>query len=56
MARYGEPILNRHYNALPIDPAANRGFGLHTISTHEHNGHSPAESDGFTRCSSFFLG
>jgi len=48
MARYGEPILNRHYDALPIDPAANRGFGLHTISTHEHNGHSPAESDGFT--------
>ena len=38
----------RHYNALPIDPAANRGFGLHTITTHEHNGHSPAESDGYT--------
>jgi FtsP/CotA-like multicopper oxidase with cupredoxin domain len=48
MARYGEPILMRHYNALPIDPAANRGFGLHTITTHEHNGHSGAESDGFT--------
>ncbi|GAB3647118.1 hypothetical protein GCM10028813_08900 [Ramlibacter alkalitolerans] len=47
MARYGQPILMRHYNALPIDPAANRGFGLHTISTHEHNGHNPAESDGF---------
>ncbi len=48
MARHGQPILMRHYNALPIDPAANRGFGLHTITTHEHNGHSPAESDGFT--------
>ena len=47
MVRYGQPLLMRHYNALPIDPAANRGFGLHTISTHEHNGHSPAESDGF---------
>jgi FtsP/CotA-like multicopper oxidase with cupredoxin domain len=47
MARYGETILFRHYNMLPIDPAANRGFGLHTISTHEHNGHNPAESDGF---------
>jgi FtsP/CotA-like multicopper oxidase with cupredoxin domain len=47
MARHGQPILMRHYNALPIDPAANRGFGLHTISTHEHNGHSPAESDGY---------
>lgn len=46
-ARYGQPLLMRHYNALPIDPQANRGFGLHTISTHEHNGHSPAESDGF---------
>jgi cytochrome c peroxidase/FtsP/CotA-like multicopper oxidase with cupredoxin domain len=47
MGRHGQPILMRHYNALPIDPAANRGFGLHTISTHEHNGHNPAESDGF---------
>ncbi len=46
--RYGEPLVMRHYNALPIDPAANRGFGLHTISTHEHNGHTPAESDGYT--------
>ncbi|MFQ5463103.1 MAG: multicopper oxidase domain-containing protein [Phycisphaerae bacterium] len=47
-ARYGETILLRNYNALPIDPAANMGFGIHTISTHEHNGHSPAESDGYT--------
>ncbi|HEX6883789.1 MAG TPA: multicopper oxidase domain-containing protein [Planctomycetota bacterium] len=47
MARYGDPILFRHYNGLPIDPSANRGFGLHTITTHEHNGHNPAESDGF---------
>ena len=46
MARYGQPLLMRHYNALPIDPGANRGFGLHTITTHEHNGHNPAESDG----------
>jgi FtsP/CotA-like multicopper oxidase with cupredoxin domain len=48
MVRYGQGVLMRHYNALPIDVAANRGFGLHTISTHEHNGHSPAESDGYT--------
>ena len=47
MARYGEPILFRHHNALPIDVAANNGFGTHTITTHEHNGHNPAESDGF---------
>ena len=45
--RVGESILMRHYNALPIDVTANRGFGMHTTSTHEHNGHSPAESDGF---------
>lgn len=47
MVRYGQPVLMRHYNALPIDPAANSGFGLHTLTTHEHNGHNPAESDGF---------
>ncbi|MED5261473.1 MAG: multicopper oxidase domain-containing protein [Myxococcota bacterium] len=55
MARYGEPLLLRHYNGLPIDPAANRGFGSHTISTHEHNGHNPAESDGYTQAF-FFSG
>ncbi len=48
MVRYGQPLLMRHYNALPIAPSANHGFGIHTISTHEHNGHSPAESDGYT--------
>lgn len=53
MARYGEPILFRHFNALPISPAANNGFGAHTISTHEHNGHNPAESDGYTAAFSF---
>ncbi len=47
-ATYGQAILLRHYNALPIDPEANFGFGEHTISTHEHNGHNPAESDGYT--------
>lgn len=47
MARYGNPVLFRHFNMLPIDEAANNGFGSHTITTHEHNGHNPAESDGF---------
>ena len=47
MARVGEPILFRHYNMLPIDVAANSGFGRNTLTTHEHNGHNPAESDGF---------
>ncbi len=52
-ARYGQAVLFRHYNALPIDPSANMGFGTHTISTHEHNGHNPAESDGYTHAFSF---
>jgi len=48
MARYGESILFRHYNALPLNETANHGFGSTQISTHEHNGHTPAESDGYT--------
>ena len=54
-ARYGQPVLMRHYDALPIDPTANAGFGEHTITTHEHNGHNPGESDGFAG-SYFFPG
>ncbi len=46
--RYGEPILFRHHNKLPADVTQNAGFGRHTISTHEHNGHHGAENDGFT--------
>src|SRR5882762_5920520 len=48
LARYAEPILFRHHNGLPFDVAQNGGFGRHTISTHEHNGHHGAENDGFT--------
>jgi len=48
VARYGEPILFRHHNALPFDARDNGGFGRYTISTHEHNGHHGAENDGFT--------
>jgi FtsP/CotA-like multicopper oxidase with cupredoxin domain len=48
IGRYGEPILFRHHNQLPADRTANNGFGRHTISTHEHNGHHGAENDGFT--------
>jgi FtsP/CotA-like multicopper oxidase with cupredoxin domain len=46
--RYGEPILFRHHNRLNPDRTKNGGFGMHTISTHEHNGHHGAENDGFT--------
>jgi FtsP/CotA-like multicopper oxidase with cupredoxin domain len=48
LGRYGEPILFRHHNRLPPDVAQNEGFGRHTITTHEHNGHHGAENDGFT--------
>ena len=48
LAKYGEPILFRHHNKLPADRSYNGGFGVHTISTHEHNGHHGAENDGFT--------
>ncbi|HVD92367.1 MAG TPA: multicopper oxidase domain-containing protein [Vicinamibacterales bacterium] len=47
-ARYGEPVLFRHHNGLSPDVTQNGGFGRHTISTHEHNGHHGAENDGFT--------
>jgi FtsP/CotA-like multicopper oxidase with cupredoxin domain len=47
-ARYGEPLLFRHHNGLPADVTRNGGFGRHTITTHEHNGHHGAENDGFT--------
>jgi len=48
MVRYGEPLLFRHRNNLPFDVTQNGGFGRHTISIHEHNGHHGAENDGFT--------
>jgi FtsP/CotA-like multicopper oxidase with cupredoxin domain len=48
IGRYAEPILFREHNKLPADKNQNGGFGLHSISTHEHNGHHGAENDGFT--------
>ncbi|MDB5641000.1 MAG: copper oxidase [Hyphomicrobiales bacterium] len=45
-ARYGEPLLTRIYNDLPVDRKANGGFGRNEISTHFHNAHNGAESDG----------
>ena len=52
VARYGEPILIRNYNDLP---ANNGGFGIQSVSTHLHNGHTPSESDGFP-CDFFSVG
>ena len=45
-ARYGEPIVTRIYNNLPVDRADNGGFGRNEIQTHFHNAHNGAESDG----------
>jgi len=51
--RYAEPLVFRNHNALPIKFESNRGFGNHFITTHEHNGHVGAESDGYAEA--FFL-
>src|SRR2546425_2449514 len=48
VGRYGEGIIFRHSNKLPFDIRQNRGFGIHTLSTHAHNQHHGAENDGFT--------
>lgn len=42
-ARYGEPVVHRIHNALPVD---NGGFGINETTTHLHNGHTASESDG----------
>src|SRR5215469_5263 len=46
-ARYGEPILVRIFNDLPPLGFANVTFGLPSTTTHLHNAHTAAESDGF---------
>ena len=50
--RYGKPILVRNHNNLP---ANNGGFGKNLVTTHLHNGHTPAESDG-NPCDFFSVG
>jgi FtsP/CotA-like multicopper oxidase with cupredoxin domain len=44
-ANYGTPQLTRNINALP-PVHQNGGFGMPSVSTHLHNGHTPSESDG----------
>jgi FtsP/CotA-like multicopper oxidase with cupredoxin domain len=46
IAKYGDPILVRQRNDLP-PRSENGGFGLPSVTTHLHNGHTPSESDGF---------
>jgi FtsP/CotA-like multicopper oxidase with cupredoxin domain len=43
-ARYGQPIMVRFFNNLD---KKHQGFGIPSISTHLHNGHTASESDGF---------
>ncbi len=45
VARYNEAILVRNFNQLP-PRNQNGGFGLPSVTTHLHNGHTPSESDG----------
>ena len=45
-ARYGEPMVARIYNNLPLDPGQNNGFGRNETSLHFHNAHNAGESDG----------
>jgi FtsP/CotA-like multicopper oxidase with cupredoxin domain len=43
-AKYGEPSVVRIFNDLPNSHV---GFGIPSIITHLHNGHTATESDGF---------
>lgn len=46
-AFYGTPQLTRNTNSLPnVTQLNNTGFGMPSVSTHLHNGHTPSESDG----------
>jgi FtsP/CotA-like multicopper oxidase with cupredoxin domain len=44
--RYGDPVTTRIYNNLPLNKYENNGFGINQASTHFHNAHNGAESDG----------
>jgi len=45
-ARYGEPMLMRVYNNMPVAREDNEGFGRNESQLHLHNAHNGAESDG----------
>jgi FtsP/CotA-like multicopper oxidase with cupredoxin domain len=54
VTHYQEPVLIRRFNELPPQQD-NGGFGVPEVSTHLHNFHSGAESDGGP-CRYFFRG
>ena len=45
VAQYGVGQLTRNHNALP-PLSQNGGFGMPSVTTHLHNGHTASESDG----------
>ncbi len=45
VAQYGRRVLMRNSNNLPAGPPPG-GFGLNSVTSHLHNGHTPSESDG----------
>jgi FtsP/CotA-like multicopper oxidase with cupredoxin domain len=47
IARYGEPVLVRIFNDLPIIGAGNVNFAMPSTTTHLHNAHTASESDGY---------
>jgi FtsP/CotA-like multicopper oxidase with cupredoxin domain len=51
--RYGQPILTRIYQNLPVDRAQNGGFGRNETQLHFHNAHNGAESDGAANTHNF---
>ena len=52
--RYGQPILTRIHQNLPVNRADNQsGFGLNETQLHFHNAHNGAESDGAANCHHF---
>ena len=44
--RYGEPVVTRVYNNLPLSRADNGGFGRNEFAIHNHNAHNGSASDG----------
>jgi FtsP/CotA-like multicopper oxidase with cupredoxin domain len=44
--RYGQPVIFRTYNALPVDRYQNGGFGSISQAIHNHNAHNASASDG----------
>jgi FtsP/CotA-like multicopper oxidase with cupredoxin domain len=50
---YGEPMIFRHYNALPVNPTQNGGFGSNNQTTHNHNAHNASASDGASNAQFF---